>query len=75
MPVIDLKDKDGTVKWISVFPFNSLDLARSYVKNSSVPLRIIKGEQLIYWVCNPEDAAWAEKCGYKEVKQNNVPQD
>ena len=68
MPMIDLKDKGGTVRWISVLPFNSLDLARSYVKNSSVPLRIIKGEHPIYWVCNPEDADWAEKCGYKEVK-------
>ena len=68
MPMIDLKDKDGNVRWISVLPFNSLDLARSYVKNSSVPLRILKGEAPVYWVCNSEDADWAKKCGYKEVK-------
>jgi hypothetical protein len=68
MPMIDLRDTQGNVRWISVLPFNSLDLARSYVKNSSVPLRIIKGEHPIYWVCNPEDADWAETCGYKEVK-------
>jgi len=72
MPMIDLKDKDGNVRWISVLPFNSLILARSYVKNSSVPLRIIKGEDPIYWVCNPEDAVWAKKCGYKEVKYKEV---
>jgi hypothetical protein len=72
MPMIDLKDKDGNVRWISVFPFNSLVLAHSYVKNSSVPLRIMKGEDPIYWVCNPEDAAWAKKCGYKEVKYKEV---
>ena len=68
MPMIDLKDKDGTVQWISVLPFTSLDLARSYVKNSSTPLRIIKGHQPIYWVCNTKDADWAEKCGYEEVE-------
>ena len=68
MPMIDLKDKDGNVRWITVFPFNSLDAARSYVKNSSVPLMIIKGADPIYWVCNPEDAEWATKCGYKQVK-------
>lgn len=68
MPMIDLKDKDENVRWISVLPFNSLDLARSYVNHSSVPLRIVKGEHPIYWVCNPEDADWAEKCGYEEVK-------
>ncbi|MEA3361348.1 MAG: hypothetical protein U9R17_18345 [Thermodesulfobacteriota bacterium] len=69
MPMIDLKDKHGNVQWISVLPFNSLDLARSYVNNSSVPLRIVKGEHPVYWVCNIKDAEWAEKCGYKEVKQ------
>jgi len=68
MPMIDLKDKEGNVRWITVFPFNSLDSARSYVKNSSVPLKIIKGTDPVYWVCNPEDAEWAIKCGYKEVK-------
>lgn len=69
MPMIDLEDKDGNVKWISVLPFNNLALARSYVKNSSAPLRIIKeGEHAIYWVCSPEDALWAKNCGYKEVK-------
>jgi hypothetical protein len=67
MPMIDLKDKDGNVRWISVFPFNSLDSARSYVKNSSVPLRIIKGNQPVYWVCSPEDADWAINCGYQEI--------
>ena len=66
--MIDLKDKDGNVRWITVFPFNSLDSARSYVKNSSVPLKIIKGTDPVYWVSNPEDAEWATKCGYKEVK-------
>ncbi len=67
MPMIDLKDKDGNVRWITVFPFNSLDSARSYVKNSSVPLKIIKGSETVYWVCNPEDAKWATQCGYKQV--------
>jgi len=69
MPTIDLEDKNGNVKWISILPFNNLVLARSYVKNSLVPLRIVKqGENPVYWVCSPEDAAWAKKCGYKEVK-------
>jgi hypothetical protein len=68
MPMIDLEDKDGNVRWINVFPFSSLDLARSYVEKSSVPLRIVKGNHPVFWVCNPEDAAWAVKCGYKEVK-------
>ena len=68
MPMIDIKDKDGNVRWITVFPFNSLDLAHSYVKHSSVPLRIIRSDSPIYWVCSPEDAEWAIKCGYKEVK-------
>jgi len=68
MPMIDLEDKDGNLRWVSVLPFNFLDLARSYVKKSSVPLRIIKCEHPIYWVCNLEDAEWAKKCGYKEVE-------
>ena len=68
MPMIDLKDKDGNVRWIHVFPFSSLDLARSYVNNSSVPLRIVKGDYPVYWVCNTEDGDWAIRCGYKEVK-------
>jgi hypothetical protein len=68
MPMIDLSDKHGNTRWISVLPFSSLDLARSYVKNSSVALRIIKAEQPVYWVCNTEDAEWAKKCGHKEVK-------
>jgi len=68
MPMIDLTDKNGNVKWISVFPFNSLDSARSYVKSSSVPLKIIKGDNPVYWVCSPEDADWAIKCGYEEIK-------
>ena len=66
--MIDLRDKQGNVRWINVLPFNSLDLARSYVKNSSVPLRIIQGKQPIYWVCSTEDSDWAKKCGYKEVE-------
>ncbi|UCF84214.1 MAG: hypothetical protein JSV50_00855 [Desulfobacteraceae bacterium] len=68
MPMIDLKDKDGNVRWIHVFPFSSLDLARSYVNNSSVPLRIVKSDYPVYWVCNTEDADWAIRCGYKELK-------
>ncbi|MGD2126828.1 MAG: hypothetical protein PVG99_12160 [Desulfobacteraceae bacterium] len=68
MPMIDLKNNDGKVRWINVFPFSSLELARSYVKNSSVPLKIVKGAHPVYWVCSPEDAAWAVRCGYKEVQ-------
>jgi len=69
MPMIELEDKDGNIRWITVLPFNNLALARSYIKNSSGGLRIVKkGEDPIYWVCNPEDAAWAKKCGCKEVK-------
>jgi hypothetical protein len=68
MPLIDLKDKAGNVRWISVFPFNSLSSARSYAQNSSVPLKILKGDHNVYWVCNPEDADWAIKCGYQEMK-------
>jgi hypothetical protein len=66
--MIELQDKEGNVRWISVFPFNTLELAHSYVKNSSVPLKIVKGETPVYWVCSPEDAEWAKKCGYKEVE-------
>ena len=69
MPMIDLRDDKGKVRWINVLTFGSLELARSYVKNSSVPLKIVKGGPPTYWVCNPEDAAWAVKCGYKEVKK------
>ncbi len=71
MPMIDLYDKDGNVKWISVFIFNSHSSASSYVKHSSVPLKIIKkGDLPVYWVCSPEDAEWAIKnCGYEEVKE------
>jgi len=61
MPMIELEDKDGNIRWITVLPFNDL--------SSSGGLRIVKkGEDPIYWVCNPEDAAWAKKCGCKEVK-------
>ena len=69
MPMIDLQDGKGNVRWINVLTFTSLELARSYVKNSSVPLRIVKGNPPTYWVCNPEDAAWAVKCGYEEVRE------
>ena len=68
MPMIDLQDSEGNSRWISVFPFNSLELARSYVKNSSVPLKIMKGERPVYWVCSPEDAEWARKCGFEEIE-------
>jgi hypothetical protein len=68
MPMIELADQEGNVRWITVFPFNSLESARSYVKSSSVPLKIIKSDKAVYWVCNPEDAEWALKCGYEEVK-------
>jgi hypothetical protein len=67
MPMIDLKDKEGKVRWINVFPFSSLELARSYVQQSSVPLKIVKGDKPVYWVCSPEDAAWAVDCGYREI--------
>ena len=30
--------------------------------------KIVKGDRPIYWVCNPEDAAWALECGYQEVQ-------
>ena len=69
MPMIDLKDKDGNVRWITVFPVNTLDSARSYVKSSSIPLKIIKSTGTVYWVCNPEDAEWAIKCGYEAVEE------
>ncbi|MGD8961893.1 MAG: hypothetical protein PVH43_05230 [Desulfobacterales bacterium] len=68
MPMIELADKDGNTRWITVFPFNSLEAARSYVAKSSVALKIVKGDQPVYWVCNPEDAAWALECGYQEVQ-------
>ena len=72
MPMIDLYDKDGNVRWISVFVFNSLSSAFSYVTHSSVPLKIIKkGDRPVYWVCNPEDAEWAIKnCEYEEVEED-----
>jgi hypothetical protein len=70
MPMIDLYDKEGNVRWTSVLVFNSICSACSYVKHSSMPLRIIKkGDQPIYWVCNPEDAEWIRKqLGYEELK-------
>ena len=68
MPMIELADKNGNTRWITVFPFNSLEAARSYVANSSVALKIVKGDQPVYWVCSPEDAAWALECGYQEVQ-------
>lgn len=68
MPMIDLRDAKGNTRWISVFPFSSLELARSYVKNSSVPLRIVKGDAPVYWVCSPEDAEWAIACGYQVIE-------
>jgi hypothetical protein len=67
MPMIELTDKEGNTRLITVFPFNSLELARSYVANSSVVLKIIQGDLPVYWVCNPEDAEWAVTCGYQEV--------
>ena len=66
--MIELADVKGNVRWITVFPFNKLDSARSYVKNSSVPLKIIKSDKSVYWVCNREDAEWAIHCGFEEVK-------
>ncbi|MFO7739003.1 MAG: hypothetical protein R6V46_11045 [Desulfatiglandaceae bacterium] len=68
MPMIDLKDTHGNSKWIHVFPFHSIELARSYVNHSSVSLRIVKADANLYWVCTPDDAAWAISCGYQEVK-------
>ncbi|MBW2488299.1 MAG: hypothetical protein JRE72_12800 [Deltaproteobacteria bacterium] len=68
MPMIELADKQGNTRWITVFPFNSLEAARSYVVRSSVVLKIVKGDAPVFWVCNPEDAEWAIKCGYQEVQ-------
>ena len=68
MPMIELANKEGNTRWITVFPFNSLEAARSYVAKSSVALKIVKGDRPIYWVCNPEDAKWALECGYQEVQ-------
>jgi hypothetical protein len=70
MPMIEIKDKEGNVRWISVFPFNSLESAQLYVKNSSVPLDIVKGAGSVYWVCSPEDAQWALKCGYEGINND-----
>lgn len=67
MPMIDLKDETGNVRWITVFPFTSLELARSYVKNSSRPMKIVKSGDRVFWVLNTEDADWAVKCGYQEI--------
>lgn len=67
MPMINLKDKQGNIKWISVMPFRSLKAARLYVRKSLVTLRIIKGGEHIFWVCEPNDADWAVKNGYKEL--------
>ena len=69
MPMIELSDPQGNVRWITVFPFNALESARSYVKNSSIPLKIVKGNHSVYWVCNPKDAQWAINCGYEEVTE------
>ena len=69
MPMIELSDAQGNVRWITVFPFNTLESARSYVNNSSIPLKIIKGNLPVYWVCNLEDAQWAIKCGSEEVTE------
>ena len=69
MPMIELSDPKGNVRWITVFPFNTLESARSYVKNSSIPLKIVKGNLSVYWVCNPEDAQWAINCGYEKVTE------
>ena len=69
MPMIELSDAQGNVRWITVLPFHRLDSARSYLKNSSIPLKIIKSDRSIFWVCNLEDAQWAIKCGYEEVTQ------
>jgi hypothetical protein len=66
--MINLEDKDGNARWINVFPFTSRQLALSYVKKSSTPLRVIKADAAVFWACSPEDAEWAVKCGYKEVK-------
>ena len=70
MPMIELQNTEGKTRWISVFPFRSLELARSYVKKSTVPLKIVHGDGPYYWVCSPEDAAWAVACGYSAVKQD-----
>jgi hypothetical protein len=67
--MIELSDAQGHVRWITVLPFNSLEAARTYVKNSSIPLKVIKGDQSVFWVCNLEDAQWALKCGYEEVTE------
>jgi hypothetical protein len=72
MPMITLRDREGKERWIQVFPFNSLELARSYVKNSSTPLTIVKGDRPVYWVCSPPDAEWAVACGYEEVGFNSL---
>ncbi len=69
MPMINLKDKQGNMKWISVIPFRSLKAARLYVRKSLVVLRIIKGGEHLFWVCEPEAADWAVINGYKELKE------
>ena len=70
MPMVELKNSGGNTRWITVFPFRSLEAARSYVKKSSVPLKIVKGDAPVYWVCSLEDAEWAAGCGYETVEGN-----
>ncbi len=67
MPIIDLKDSKGDVRWIHVMPFHTLEAARSYVRHSLDPFRIIRVNENLFWVCQPEDAEWAVQCGYKET--------
>jgi len=68
MPVISMKHHNGKVRWISVFPFNTLEAARSYVAKSVDSFSIVKAGANLYWVLTPQDAEWAVECGYKEVK-------
>lgn len=70
MPMINLKDKQGNMKWIYVMPFRSLKAARLYAMKSLTNLRIIKAGEHIFWLCEPQDADWAVKNGYKELKKN-----
>jgi len=48
MPMIELEDKDGNIRWITVLPFNDLALARSYSKSSSGGLRIVKKVKTLF---------------------------
>jgi hypothetical protein len=68
--MIELKNSSENTRWITVFPFRSLEAARSYVKKSSVPLKIVKGDAPVYWVCSLEDAEWAAACGYEAIGED-----